>query len=49
MAYKIITLSYIFFMFIKIKFIHCHYCVMFAMKYMSICNDYVNYDDILIQ
>ena len=29
-AYKPITLSCIFFMFIEMKFIHCHSCVMFA-------------------
>ena len=38
-AYKPITLLCILFMFIEIKFIHCHSCVMFAMKSMSICND----------
>ena len=38
-AYKPITLSCILFMFIEMKFIHCHSCVMFAMKSMSICND----------
>ena len=38
-SYKAITLSCISFMFIKIKFIHCHSCVMFVMKSMSICND----------
>ena len=38
-AYKLITLPYISFMFIEMKFIHCHSCVMFAMKSMSICND----------
>ena len=38
-AYKPITLSSILFMFIEIEFIHCHSCVMFAMKSMSICND----------
>ena len=27
------------FMFIKMIFIHCHSCVMFAMKSMSMCND----------
>ena len=27
------------FMFIKMKFLHCDSCVMFAMKSMSICND----------
>ena len=38
-AYKPITLSGILFMFIEMKFIHCHSCVMFAMKSMSMCND----------
>ena len=38
-AYKPITLSSILFMFVEIKFIHCHSCVMFAMKSMSRCND----------
>ena len=47
-AYKAITLSCILFMFIEMKFIHCHSCVMFAMKSMSMCNDYVNYDEIII-
>ena len=47
-AYKPITLSCILFMFIEMKFIHCHSCVIFAMKSMSMCNDYVNYDEIII-
>ena len=38
-AYKPITLLCIFFMFIEMKFIYCHSCVMFAMKSISICND----------
>ena len=38
-AYKPITLSCILFMFIEIKFIHCHSCLMFAMKFMSMHND----------
>ena len=38
-AYKPITLLCILFMFIEMKFIHCHSCVMFAMKSISICND----------
>ena len=38
-AYKPITLPSILFMFVEIKFIHCHSCVMFAMKSMSMCND----------
>ena len=36
-AYKPITLSCI--LFIEMKFIHCHSCVMFAMKSMSMCNE----------
>ena len=38
-AYKPITLSSILFIFVEMKFIHCHSCVMFAMKSMSMCND----------
>ena len=38
-ADKLITFTCISFMFIEIKFIYCHSCVMFAMKSMSICND----------
>ena len=38
-AYKPITLSYILFLFIEMILIHCHSCVMFAMKSMSMCND----------
>ena len=38
-AYKPITLSCILFMFIEMKFIHCHSCMMFAMKSMSMRND----------
>ena len=49
MAYKPITLSCILFKFIEKEFIHCHSCVMFAMKSMSICNDKVNFDEIIIQ
>ena len=48
MAYKPITLSCILLMFIEMKFIHCHSCVMLAMKSMNMCNDYVNYDEIII-
>ena len=47
-AYKPITLTCILFMFIEMKFIHCHCCVIFAMKSMSMCNDYINYDEIII-
>ena len=38
-AYKPITLLSILFMFVEMKFIHCHSCVMFAMKSMNMCND----------
>ena len=38
-AYKPIILQYIWFMFIEMKFIHCHSCVIFSMKSMSMCND----------
>ena len=38
-AYKPITHSCILFMFIEMKFIHCHFSVMFAIKAMSMCND----------
>ena len=47
-AYKTITLLCILFMFIQMKFIHSHSCVMFAMKSMNMCNDKVNYDEIII-
>ena len=43
-----ITLSCIYFMFIEIKFTHCHYCLMFVMKFMSIFNDCIDYDEIII-
>ena len=39
MAYKLIILSCTSFMFIEIKFIHCHSSMMFVMKSMSICDD----------
>ena len=38
-AYKTITFPYISFMFIEMIFIHCHSCVMFVIKSISICND----------
>ena len=47
-AHKPITLSCILFTFIELKFIHCHSCVMFEMKSISMCNDYVNYNEIII-
>ena len=47
MAYNPITLLCISFIFIEMKFIHYHSGVMFVMKSMNICNDYVNYDEIM--
>ena len=47
-AYKPITLSCILFMFIEMILIYYHSCVMFAMKSMSMRNDSVNYDEIII-
>ena len=47
-TYKLITLSYILFMVIEIKFIHCHSCMMFTMKSINIYNDKVNYYEIII-
>ena len=38
-AYKPITILYILFIFIIIKFPHCYSCMMFVMKPMNICND----------
>ena len=38
-AYKLITLLCILSMFIEMIFIHCHSCMMFVMKSMSMCND----------
>ena len=48
MVDKPITLPCILFIFIKMKFIYCHSNVMFEMKFMNICNDKVNYDEIII-
>ena len=48
MTNKPITLSCILFMSVEMKFYHCHSCVMFVMKYMSICDDYMNYDETII-
>ena len=47
-AYKLIPLPCISFIFIEIKLIYFHSCVMFEIKFMSIYNDYVNYDEIII-
>ena len=49
LAYKPITLPCILFIFIEMKFIHRYSCVMFAMKLMNICHDYIIYDEIIIQ
>ena len=38
-AYKLIILPYISFMFIEMKFVYCHSCVIFVIKSMTICND----------
>ena len=38
-AYKLIILLCILFMSIEMKFITCHFRLMFVMKSMSICND----------
>ena len=35
------------FMFVEIKFIDYHSYVIFVMKSKSICNNYVNYDEII--
>ena len=48
-AYRLITLPCISFIFIEMKFIHYLSCVIFVMKFISICNDLVNYDEIIIQ
>ena len=48
-AYELITLPCILFMFNKTNFINCHSGGMFAMKFMKIFNDLVNYDKIMIQ
>ena len=34
---------------LKWTFIHCHSCVMSVINSMNICNDQVNYDEIMIQ
>ena len=47
-AYEPITRPCILFMFIEVQFINFHSCVMFVMKSMSICNEYFNYDEIII-
>ena len=44
-----VTFACILFIFIEIKFIHFHSCMMFAMKSMSIYPEIVNYDKIIIQ
>ena len=44
-----IILSCISFIFTEIEFINYHYCVIFILKSMSICNDYTNYEETIIQ
>ena len=44
-----ITLLCIKLIFLKMKFIYYYSPAMFAMKFMSICNDYVNYDKFITQ
>ena len=46
-AYKTIILLCIFLIFIKRKLIHFQSCVMFTIKCMSICNDEMNYCEII--
>ena len=48
-TYKPIKLICISFMFIEIKKFLYHSCVMFSMKFINICIDLVNYDEIIIQ
>ena len=48
MVYKLTTLLCVSFIFIEIKFIDCHSCVMFVMKSMNICDDQVNNYEIII-
>ena len=43
LAYKPITLLYISFMFIEMKFIHFHSFMIFILKSISTYNDFVNY------
>ena len=47
-AFKSIMLSCLWFMFIKMKFIHYHSYMMFTMKSMSIFHDLMNYDEIIL-
>ena len=44
MAYKSITLEYL----VVMNFIHSYSSVMFIIKPMNICNDSMNYDEIII-
>ena len=43
-----ITLVCISFIFIGMKFIHCHSCMMLKMNFIRICNDLMNHDEIII-
>ena len=49
LAYELFILSYISFMFIGMKLIHSHSCMMFAMKSMSIYNKSNNDNEIIVQ
>ena len=46
MAYKI-THCYLSFIFVEINF-YWHSCMMFTMQFMNICNQKVNYEEIII-
>ena len=48
-AYKRITLSSFLLYLLKKTCIHCHSCLMVAIKFVNIFNDQVNYDDIIIK
>ena len=48
MVYKSNDTSMSCFILVEIELIHSYFCGMLAMKSMSICNDLVNYDEILI-
>ena len=43
-----IKLPYISFIINEMKIFHCHSSVLFVMKSISISNEYVNYDEIII-
>ena len=49
MAYKPIIFPCISFILFEMKLIHCYSSAIFLMKSISICNDELNYDEIIIQ